>query len=135
MNLDDVALRQYLKAYKQICVYGLSPDEKKPSHYVPVYMRQHGYDVVGVYPDSTPDHGFHTYRELKQVPAAWRRFILVFRRAEKIPALVDEILDLGGTEFLWLQLGIFHPPAETKAEAAGLKVVSNRCAMIEHQAR
>ena len=46
---------------------------------------------------------------------------------------MDEILELGGVEVIWLQLGISHPEAEAKAEAAGIKVVSNRCLIIEHE--
>lgn len=62
-----------------------------------------------------------------------RRFVNVFRRSENIPEVVDEVLALGGTEVLWLQLGIAHPEAEKKAERAGLKVVSDRCLIIEHR--
>tara|TARA_B110001454_G_scaffold16145_1_gene14549 strand:- start:40871 stop:41023 length:153 start_codon:yes stop_codon:yes gene_type:complete len=47
--------------------------------------------------------------------------------------VVDEVINTGGVEVLWLQLGISHPEAELKAENAGIKVVSNRCLIIEHK--
>lgn len=50
-----------------------------------------------------------------------------------IPQVVNEILVVGGVEVLWLQLGISHPEAESRAEDAGIRVVSNRCLVIEHR--
>lgn len=133
MNVSSSDIKPLLEQYKKICVYGLSPAVEKPSHGVPVYLRNHGYDVIGIYPGGEDFAGFKIYASLADVPKEDRKFLNVFRRAEKIPELVDEILDLGGVEVLWLQLGITHPEAERRAEAAGLKVVSDRCLLIEHR--
>jgi hypothetical protein len=133
MNVADAEIRSLLERYKKFCVYGLSADLEKPSHYVPLYMRDHGWDVVGTYPKLHQASGFTIYSKLADVPPEYRRFVDVFRASDKIPDVVDEVLALGGVEVLWLQLGISHPEAEARAERAGLKVVSNRCLIIEHK--
>ncbi|TGL55825.1 CoA-binding protein [Leptospira kemamanensis] len=132
MNVADSEIKSLLEAYKTIAVYGLSHDPSKPSHYVPVFIREKGWNVLGTYPKEHSVGGFSIYRSLKEIPKENRKFIDVFRSSDKIPEIVDEILELGGTEVLWLQLGISHPEAEKKAENAGIKVVSDRCLIIEY---
>lgn len=133
MNVDSNGIKEILYKYKKICVIGLSPDVSKPSYSVPMYMKKQGYEIIGVYPKPVQIEGVKMYTSLADVPEADRIFIDVFRRSEAIPPVVDEILKLGGTEVLWLQLGISNEAAEEKAEGAGLKVVSNRCLYIEHK--
>ena len=133
MNVNDSEIRSILEKYKKFVVYGLSPDSSKPSQRVPLFMKSQGYEAVGTYPKESNIAGFSIYPDLKSVPSEYRRFVDVFRRSEQIPQVVDEVLAVGGVEVLWLQLGISHPEAEKKAEAAGLKVVSNRCLHIEFE--
>ncbi len=133
MNTVEHEIKSILETYKKITVYGLSPDTEKPSHGVPVYMRSKGYDLVGVYPGKEEIAGFKIYRSIAEVPPAHRKFVNVFRRSDRIPEVVDDVLAAGGVEVLWLQLGISHPEAEQRAQEAGLKVVSNRCLLIEHR--
>ena len=133
MNVADNEIKDLLSRYKKIAVYGLSNDSSKPSHYVPLYMRDHGWEIAGCYPKEHSEGGFKIYKSLKETPADYRKFVDVFRASDRIPEVVDEVLEAGGTELLWLQLGISHPEAEKKAEKAGLKVVSNRCLIIEHK--
>ncbi|MBL7546138.1 MAG: CoA-binding protein [Bdellovibrionaceae bacterium] len=133
MNVKDSEIKDLLTQYKKFSVYGLSPDVAKPSYYVPLYMRNHGWDIVGTYPKPHDEGGFKIYDRLGEVPVEYRKFVDVFRSSDKIPLVVDEILTTGGVEVLWLQLGITHPEAERRAEAAGIKVVSNRCLIIEHK--
>ncbi|TGM05325.1 CoA-binding protein [Leptospira jelokensis] len=132
MNVPDSDIKSLLKSYQTITVYGLSNDQTKPSHYVPVFIRDKGWNVIGTYPKNHNVGGFSIFKSLADIPKEERRFIDVFRSSDKIPEVVDEILQLGGTEVLWLQLGISHPEAEKKAEEAGIKVVSNRCLIIEY---
>lgn len=133
MNVTDNGIEEILKKYKKVTVLGLSPDATKPSQKVPLYMKTHGHDIVGVYPGEKNIAGFPIYSSLNEVPLEYRKFVDVFRKSDTIPAIVDEIIKLGGTEVLWLQLGITHPEAEKKAETAGIKVVSNRCPHIEYE--
>lgn len=133
MNVKENEIKELLEKYKKICVYGLSPDYSKPSFTVPDYMRNHGWDIVGTYPKHHTKGGFKIYQKLSEVPAEYRKCVDVFRSSERIPEVVDEVLATGGVEFLFLQLGISNPEAETRAEKAGIKVVSNRCLVIEHR--
>ncbi|TGK55592.1 CoA-binding protein [Leptospira kanakyensis] len=133
MNVADSEIKSLLESYKKITVYGLSQDLSKPSHYVPAYIRDKGWEVVGTYPKEHSVGGFKIYKSLEEVPKEDRKFIDVFRSSDKVPEVIDEILSLGGTEVIWLQLGICHPEAEKKAEDAGIRVVSNRCLIIEHR--
>lgn len=133
MNVKDNEIKALLAHYKKFSVYGLSPDPQKPSYYVPAYMREKGWEMVGTYPKNHNEGGFKIYESLKDVPSEYRKFIDVFRSSDRIPQVVDEVLAVGGVEVLWLQLGIINPEAEKKAEAAGIKVVSNRCLIPEHK--
>ncbi|CAE81033.1 CoA-binding protein [Bdellovibrio bacteriovorus] len=133
MNVKDSEFKALLEKYKKFSVYGLSPDATKPSHYVPAYMRDHGWDMVGLYPKTHESGGFKIYNTLAEVPAEYRKFVDVFRSSDRIDEVVDEALAAGGVEVLWLQLGITNPEAEARAEKAGIKVVSNRCLIIEHK--
>jgi predicted CoA-binding protein len=133
MNVDGPGIKKILTENKNICVIGLSPDASKPSHSVPMFMRSKGYNIVGVYPRGQDIDNVKIYSRLSEVPEKDRYFVNVFRRSEAIPEVVDEILKLGGTKILWLQLGISHPEAEKKAEAAGIQVVSDRCLLIEYR--
>lgn len=133
MNVKDHEIKDLMLKYKKICVYGLSPDTSKPSFNVPDYMRAQGWDIVGVYPKEHSAGGFKIYTQLSDVPEEYRKFVDVFRSSDKVPAVLEEVLALGGTEVLWLQLGITNAAAEVQAEEAGLKVVSDRCLVIEHR--
>lgn len=133
MNVSETEIADLLKQYRKMTVMGLSPDASKPSHSVPLYMHQHGYQIVGTYPGTKKIGDWPIFPSLAEVPREYRKFVDVFRRSEKIPDVVDEVLEVGGVEVLWLQLGISHPDAEARAEAAGLKVVSDRCLLIEHR--
>lgn len=133
MNVAENQIKEILNKYKKFVVYGLSPDSSKPSQRVPLFMKTQGYDPVGIYPNENEISGIKIYSSLRDVPTEYRRFVDVFRRPEHIPQVVDEILQVGGVEILWLQLGIAHPEAEKKAEAAGIKVISNKCLHIEFE--
>lgn len=131
MNVSDNEISEILKAYKKITVIGLSRDENKAAQRVPLYAKAKGYEIAGVHPSASEIAGIKCYQNLKDVPEDFRRFVDVFRPPEAIPEIVDQVLEAGGVEVLFLQLGITHPEAEAKAEAAGLKVISDRCLLIE----
>ncbi len=133
MNVKDSEIKDLLLQNKKLCVYGLSPDPQKASHYVPLYMRNQGWDLVGIYPKIHSESNFKIYKDLSEVPAEYRKLVDVFRASDRVPEVIDEILNVGGVEVMWLQLGIRHAAAELTAEKAGLKVVSDRCLIIEHK--
>lgn len=132
MNTTNMDIKKILLTEKTICVIGLNPDVFKPSYRIPMYMKKNGYDIVGVYPKPEPINGCTVYTELSLVPADKLKFVNVFRKSEAIPEIVDELIRLGHTKILWLQLGITNPEAEKKAEASGMQVVSDRCMLTEY---
>lgn len=132
MNKSESEIKTLLQTYRKITVLGLSPDRTKASHRIPMFMRTQGYEIIGVYPEKTEIAGVTMYQNLSEVPVADRAFVNVFRRSEKIPQVVDEILAVGGVKVMWLQLGIVNPLAEKRAEEAGLAVVSDRCLLVEY---
>jgi predicted CoA-binding protein len=116
---------------RTIAVIGLSEVAAKPSHYVSAYMQQHGYKIYPVNPSIQSVLGEKSYATLSELPIK-PDIVDVFRLPKFIPAIVDEMLQLGLPN-LWVQLGIIHREAATRAEAGGIHVVMDRCIMVEHR--
>jgi uncharacterized protein len=128
--IDDVAgLRRILLKHRTIAMVGLSAHWYRPSYFAAKYMLDHGYDVIPVNPAYGEVLGQTCYPSLRDVPRPVG-IVDCFRRAEEIPAIVDEAIDIGA-KVLWLQLGVIHAGAAHAAEAAGLEVVMDRCVKIE----
>ncbi len=132
MNVNNNEIKDILKKHKKITIIGLSANNTRPSYKVTQYMLSKGYDIVGVNPGQNDILGIKVYPSLKEVPADYLEFIDVFRKPEDIPSVVSEVLQLGKTKILWLQMGITHSEAEGQAEKMGIKVISDRCLHIEH---
>lgn len=116
-----------------IAVVGLSANPGKPSHYVPAYMQQQGYRILPVNPTIETVLGEKAYATLADLPLK-PDIVNVFRLPQYIPAIVDEMLQLGLKD-LWVQLGIVNSEAAARAEAGGIRVVMDRCIMVEHRQR
>jgi predicted CoA-binding protein len=115
---------------RTIAVIGLSEVAAKPSHYVSAYMQQHGYKIYPVNPSIPEVLGEKSYPSLSDLPIN-PDIVDVFRLPKFIPAIVDEMLQLGLPN-LWVQQGIINREAATRAEAGGIHVVMDRCIMVEH---
>jgi predicted CoA-binding protein len=116
---------------RTIAVIGLSSNPDKPSNYVPSYMQQHGYRIIPVNPLVESVLGERSFASLADLPTK-PDVVNVFRLPKFIPAIVDEMLELGFKN-LWVQQGIIHREAALKAEASGIWVVMDRCIMVEHR--
>jgi predicted CoA-binding protein len=116
---------------RTIAVIGLSDNPDKPSNYVPTYMQQHGYRILPVNPLIESVLGEKSYATLSDLPIK-PDIVNVFRLPKFIPAIVDQMLELGFKN-LWVQQGIIHPEAAARAEAGGIHVVMDRCIMVEHR--
>jgi uncharacterized protein len=116
---------------RTIAVIGLSEDPAKPSHYVSAYMQQHGYKIYPINPSIPEVLGEKSYASLSDLPVK-PDIVDVFRLPKFIPAIVDEMLQLG-LKNLWVQQGIVNLEAATRAEAVGIHVVMDRCIMVEHR--
>jgi uncharacterized protein len=119
------------QAPRTIAVVGLSDDPGKASHGVSAYMQAHGYRILPVNPGIESALGEKSYASLSDLPVK-PDVVNVFRLPKYIPAIVDEMLALALTD-LWVQLGIRNEEAAAKAEAGGIRVVMDRCIMVEHR--
>lgn len=131
-NLDDDALRALLSRVKTIAVLGIKAGESDDAFRVPRYLQQHGYRILPVSPKLASVLGERAAPSLGAL-AETPDLIDVFRAPAHLPAHVEEILALPKRPLgVWLQLGISHPEARAKLEAAGIAVVEDRCLMVEH---
>ena len=129
MNEPDV-IAQMLAA-NTIAVVGLSDDPAKPSHYVSATMQSAGKRILPVNLSVQHVLGEQSYASLRDLPEK-PDLVNVFRLPRAVPAIVDEMIELGLTA-LWVQLGIRNAEAAAKAEAHGIRVVMDRCIMVEHR--
>jgi hypothetical protein len=118
---------------RTIAVVGLSENPARPSHYVSEYMQQHGYKIYPVNPSIDAVLGEKSYASLTTLPVK-PDVVNVFRVPSQIPAIVDEMITLG-LGSLWVQQGIVNLEAAERAERAGIRVVMDRCIMVEHRRR
>ena len=118
-------------ASRSLAVIGLSDRPDRPSHYVSAYMQSHGYKVYPINPALQSVLGERCYGSLAELPLR-PDVVNVFRLPSFIPAIVDEMLQLGLKQ-LWVQQGIVNRDAAARAEAAGIAVVMDRCIMVEHR--
>jgi predicted CoA-binding protein len=135
MDSDSHSDSQIKKFYrlKNIAVVGVSKNEEKPSHQVPKYLIEHGYNIIPVNPTVSEVLGRKCY---PSVAAINERIdvVDVFRRSEDIPAVIDDVLKKkDGIKVFWMQLGIYNEDAERKAKENSIDVVYNRCMMTEHE--
>lgn len=134
MFSDDI-VRRILTDCRTIAVVGLSPKPERASYDVARYMQANGYRIIPVNPNAGVAHilGEKVYTTLLEA-SQFEKMDLVncFRNSPDIPPLVDGAIAIGA-KALWLQLGISHPAAAAKAQAAGLLVVQDRCLKIDHR--
>jgi predicted CoA-binding protein len=124
---------EILRNYRTIAVVGLSTDASRPSYQVAQYLQRHGYRIIPVNPACTEVLGEKCYPGLKEIPFPVE-VVDIFRKAEAIPGIVAEAIDVGA-KVVWMQLGLIDPPSAQKAREAGLQVVMDRCLKIEHSQR
>lgn len=133
-SYDDSYIRSILNSVKSVAIVGASTNPARASNIVLKYLllkRYRAYPVNPVYADrKILDQ--QVYANLADVPEPLD-MVDVFRRHDAIAPLVDEVLALEHKpKALWMQLGVRDDASAARAEAAGIKVVMNRCAKIEY---
>jgi len=117
---------------KNIAVVGMSKNEEKPSHFVPKYLVERGYNVIPINPTVTEVFGKKSHPSIADVPEKID-IVDVFRRSEDVPPVIDDAIRKNGIKLLWMQTGIYNEEAEKKAKENGIDIVYNRCMMAEHR--
>jgi uncharacterized protein len=131
---DGPGIEHILRESKRIAVLGMKTEEQadQPAFYVAKAAIDAGYEVFPVlvyYPDVTEVLGRKVYRKVADVPGPID-LVDLFRRPTDIPAHLDDIL-AAKPRFVWFQSGIEHAAAAEKLARAGIRVVQNRCLMVE----
>lgn len=133
---DDTGIRDLLAGTKRIAVLGIKTEEQsyQPAFYVPRYMASAGFEIIPVpvyYPEVTEILGQRVYRKLTDVPGEID-LVNVFRRPHDINQHVEDILEKR-PKAVWFQSGIRNDAAAERFAREGIKVVQDRCLMVEHR--
>ncbi|MFN3987906.1 MAG: CoA-binding protein [Rhodocyclaceae bacterium] len=129
--IDDIAgLRRLLQTTRSIAIVGLSANWHRPSFFAAKYMLDRGYTIIPVNPAYDEVLGQKCYASLRDVPVPVD-MVDIFRKPEDVPPVVEDAIAIGARS-VWMQLGVIHPAAAARAEAAGLEVVMDRCVKIEY---
>ena len=131
---DRNGIRELLLATKSIAVLGIKPEShsSQPAFYVAAHMAAAGYEVIPVpvyFPDATEILGKPVFRTIAAI-GRQVDMVNVFRRPGDIDQHVDDIL-AAKPKSVWFQLGIRNDAAARKFAEAGIKVVQDRCLMVE----
>jgi predicted CoA-binding protein len=126
---SDQGIRDLLRSTKTIALVGASPDPNRASHAVMRYMIDLGYRVFPVNPNEKEILGMKVYASLKDIPEPVD-MVDIFRKSELAGAVCDEAIAIGAKS-VWLQLRVIDEEAAKRCEAAGLKVVMDRCPAID----
>jgi predicted CoA-binding protein len=126
---EDIA--ELLRNARTIAVIGASDRPDRPSYGVMKFLQEWGYRVLPVNPQISETHvlGEFVWRELSQIGIPID-IVDIFRRPEAAAEAVDQAIFVGA-KAVWMQLGVVNEEAAARAEAAGLKVVMDRCPHIE----
>jgi predicted CoA-binding protein len=133
-HYDDDYILDILQSVKTIALTGASPNPARPSNGVMGYLQSRGYQVIPVNPGQVGKHiqGQEVFGHLVDVPTPVD-MVDVFRASAYLAEVVDEALAMNPRpKVIWAQLGVRDDAAAAKAEAAGIKVVMDRCPAIEY---
>ena len=114
-----------------IAVVGMSPKPEWPSHYVAMYLEEHGYNIIPVNPGHNEIAGMKSYPSLLDIPQTID-VVDVFRRSEYVLPIAESAVTVGA-KALWLQDGVINEDGAALAEKAGLLVVMNDCMLRRHR--
>jgi uncharacterized protein len=133
-NYADSYIRGILNTVKTIAMVGVSPKDNRPSYFAFKYLLERGYRMIPVNPGQAGKEllGQKVYAKLSDIPEPID-MVDVFRASQYALPVVEEALTLTPKpQVIWMQLTVRNDEAAAKAEAAGLKVVMNRCPKIEY---
>ena len=133
-SYDPNLIRDVLKNTRRIAMIGASPNPSRPSNGVLRFLLSKGYDVVPINPGHAGKeiHGQTVVASLADIEGPID-MVDVFRAADQLPAVVDEVLALPNRpKVIWGQLTVRNDEAAKKAEDAGITVIMDRCPAIEY---
>ena len=132
VNSNSEEMKKYFEEAKTIAVLGASPDPTKASNHVAEYLRDVGYKMIPVYPKYDEILGQKVYRSLAEIDVPVD-MVVVFRKPAALDAIADTVIARGDVKTYWTQLELINNDAAQRVKDAGINVVQNYCAMIEHR--
>ncbi len=132
VNSNRDEMKKYFEECKTIAVLGCSPDNTKASNHVAEYLRDNGYKMIPVYPKEETILGQKVYRSLAEIDVPVD-MVVVFRKPAALDAIADSVIARGDVKVYWTQLELINNNAADKVKEAGIAVVQNYCAMVEHR--
>lgn len=136
---SDAEIKEILENSRTVAVVGLSHDRTKYSHMVAEYLKGKGYRIVPVNPFDVEILGEKSYRNLLEIPDELQKqveIVDIFRPSDEVMPFIEDAVKIkkkhGTLKAVWMQLGIKNEEAAQKAMASGLKVVMDKCMMLEH---
>ncbi|MCA0057747.1 CoA-binding protein [Mesorhizobium sp. B261B1A] len=133
-SYDNAYIAGILNSVKTIAMVGASANDVRPSYFVLKYLLAKGFEVFPINPGHAGKEilGRRVYGSLAEI-AQPTDMVDIFRASAAVPGVVDQVLKLNPLpKVIWMQLGVRHDEAAARAEAAGIKVVMNRCPKIEY---
>ncbi len=131
---DNAYIADILNAVKSVAIVGASANDVRPSFFVTKYLIDKGYTVFPVNPGKAGGTilGRPVFARLTDIPEPID-MVDIFRASDAVPGIVEEALALNPLpKVIWMQLTVRHDEAAARAEAAGIKVVMDRCPKIEY---
>ena len=124
-----------LRETKTIAMVGASSRWSRPSYFAMKYLQGKGYRVIPINPREAGEEilGEKVYASLAEAPGPFE-MVDIFRNSEAAGPVTDEAIAVAeekGVKVIWMQLTVRNDEAAARAEAAGLKVVMDRCPKIE----
>lgn len=133
---DDAYIAGILREARTFAFVGASANPNRPSHYVMRFMLEKGYEAIPVNPGLAGQEilGQRVYASLANIDRHVD-VVDIFRNSEAALGVTREAIGLKerlGAKVVWMQVGVRNDAAAAEAEAAGLRVVMNRCPKIEY---
>ena len=127
----DEDIKDLLDSARTIALVGASDRPDRPSYQVMKTLQDHGYRVIPVNPQITGEHihGEFVFRDVSQLGDRID-IVDIFRNSAAAGDVVDQAIAVGA-KAVWMQLGVINAETAARAEAAGLRVVMDRCPAIE----
>ena len=116
---------------KKIAVVGMSPKPERPSHYVSLYMKNNGFQIIPVNPGQKFINNEKCYKNLKEIPFSID-IVNVFRRSEYELPIIADAIEINA-KAIWLQDGVINEEAANLSKKANVMFVMNDCILRQHQ--
>ena len=130
-NPPSAQIIDILQNCRTIAIVGISPKETRDSNRVARYLIEQGYEIIPVNPGQREILGIPCFKTLKDIPFRFDMADL-FISPTRVPTVVDQAIDIG-VRAIWMQEGVVHNDAASRARKEDIQVIMNLCIMKEHR--